>query len=128
MRINSVQTVRFRTSNRPSAGWRRLKANLRGWYQVVSFNLASCYRSHGTAGCLVPAAEPPAVCLCSNEVIRLTEVSGFQQVEVRSGTIWLTGTPAKGDVLLRPGERFHLTHDWPFVLQAMNDARIILRS
>jgi Protein of unknown function (DUF2917) len=110
VRINTVQTISLRTANRPLGGWRRLKAKLRGWFEAVNFN-----------------AESRAIHLSGNEVIRLTRMLGFQQVEVRHGTIWLTGTPAKGDVLLRSGERFHLTRDWPFVLQAVKEAQIILR-
>ncbi len=88
-----------------------MKTKLRGWFETVNFN-----------------AESRAIDLSGNEVIRLTKILGFQQVEVRKGTIWLTGTPAKGDVLLRPGEQFHLTNDWPFVLQAVKAAQIVLRS
>jgi hypothetical protein len=111
VRINPVQTIRLRPANRLLAEWQRLKAKLRNWHEAAGFN-----------------AESRIVHLHSNEVMCLTKVSGCRQVEVRSGTIWLTGTPAKGDVLLRPGEQLHLTHGWPFVLQAVNEAQIVLRS
>ena len=110
VRINTVQTIRLRPANRSSAVWPWLKANLRGWFETVNSNPESC-----------------AVHLRGNEVIRLANVSGFTQVEVRSGTIWLTGTPAQGDVLLHPGEKFQLTNGWPFILQAVEEAQIVLR-
>lgn len=70
--------------------------------------------------------EPRSVCLRANEVLRLEKPSRTQSLAVRSGTIWLTGTPAQGDVLLQAGDRFHLTTGWPFVLQALGDAEMVL--
>jgi hypothetical protein len=67
-----------------------------------------------------------AIRLRDDEVVRLTRASGFARVEVRRGTIWLTGTPANSDVLLPAGEHFQFTNDWPFVLQAMGEAEIVL--
>ena len=103
-------------------------AKLRGRFEAASFNLASDHRLSGKVGCLPHVTEPHTVHLRGDEVIRLTKDSGFKQVDVRSGTIWLTGTPAKGDVLLQPGDQLQLARDWPFVLQALSEARIVLRS
>ena len=128
MRINPVQTISLRAANRPSIGWQWLKAKLRGGDEVANFNLASYCRLSGKVGCLPQSTERRAVQLRGNEVMRLTKISGFRHIEVRSGTIWLTGTPARGDVLLRPGEQLRLTNHWPFVLQAMEGAQIVLRS
>jgi hypothetical protein len=128
VRINTAQTTRLRPASGPSTGWQWLKTKLPGWCEAVRFNLASHSLFHRMAGCLPRVTEPHVVHLRGNEVIRLTKVSGFNHVEVQGGAIWLTGTPADGDMLLRTGERFHLTHDWPFVLQAMPEAQIILRT
>jgi Protein of unknown function (DUF2917) len=49
-----------------------------------------------------------------------------QVLKVREGIVWLTGTPAVGDVILRIGDRFVLDERWPFVVQAMEDAVIDL--
>jgi hypothetical protein len=47
-------------------------------------------------------------------------------VNVRRGIVWLTGTPACGDIILRCGSRFELGDQWPFVLQALQDSEIEL--
>lgn len=60
------------------------------------------------------------------KVIRLEKSSGVKSVEVKSGIVWLTGTPANGDVLLSPGERFELRDNWPFVIQALEVAELSL--
>jgi hypothetical protein len=45
-------------------------------------------------------------------------------IRVCQGTIWLTATPAKTDVILRLGERFDLAGNCPYVLEALTDAKI----
>lgn len=86
------------------------------------------YRPYGG----VPGAPSPAgactVELRAGEVIRLTAESGLRELEVCNGTLWLTATPAKGDVLLESGERFALDADWPFVLQSLGGTKLVLRS
>jgi hypothetical protein len=62
------------------------------------------------------------------EIIRLNKDSGIRQVQVRSGAIWLTGTPDRADILLHRADRFQLSNNWPFVLQALEEARIVLLS
>jgi Protein of unknown function (DUF2917) len=60
------------------------------------------------------------------KIIRLEKNSGVKSLESKSGVIWLTGTPANGDVLLSPGERFELRGNWPFVIQALEPAKLSL--
>jgi hypothetical protein len=47
-------------------------------------------------------------------------------VRVVSGTVWLTGTPAQGDVLLQAGERFCLKRHFPFVAEALEKVEMVL--
>ena len=59
-----------------------------------------------------------------DRAIRLEKVSGIKTLEVRSGAVWLTGTPATGDIVLSAGERLELTDQWPFVIQALSSAEL----
>lgn len=66
--------------------------------------------------------------LRTHEIVRLTPESRAKLLEVRQGTVWLTGTPAQGDVLLCNGDRFDLNDNWPFVVEAIGKAEIVLLS
>ncbi len=59
-------------------------------------------------------------------VIWLEKNSGVTKVEAKDGIVWLTGTPANGDVLLQQGDRFELKRDWPYVIQALERAEVSL--
>lgn len=60
------------------------------------------------------------------KVIRLEKHLKVKTVTVHRGVVWLTSTPAKGDVLLRPGDRFELQDNWPYVIQALESAELAL--
>ena len=64
--------------------------------------------------------------LARNELTVLQECSGRRALHVRQGVVWLTGTPACGDIILRGGDRFELGSQWPFLIQALEDAEIEL--
>jgi len=64
--------------------------------------------------------------LWSAEIVRLEKDSGVKCIRVRNGWIWLTGTPADGDVVLGPGEEFELTGAWPFLLQALSNKDVMV--
>jgi hypothetical protein len=59
-------------------------------------------------------------------VIRLERRSCIKHLRVISGLVWLTATPANGDVLLASGEMLNLKKDWPFVVEALEPAELIL--
>jgi hypothetical protein len=59
-------------------------------------------------------------------VIRLEKGSAVNTVEVTRGLVWLTGTPATGDMLLGAGDRLELQHDWPYVIQALANTELTL--
>jgi hypothetical protein len=54
-----------------------------------------------------------------DEVIRLERRSGIKRIEIKTGVVWLTGTPASGDVLLSAGDVFECQKSWPYILQAL---------
>jgi Protein of unknown function (DUF2917) len=62
------------------------------------------------------------------EIIRLEKTSGVRNIEMKNGVVWLTGTPADGDVLLQDGERFELRNNWPYVIEALEPAEVLLAS
>ncbi|HEV2692789.1 MAG TPA: DUF2917 domain-containing protein [Verrucomicrobiae bacterium] len=67
------------------------------------------------------------VSLPREKIFRLEKNSGVISIEIASGVVWLTGTPADGDVLLSSGERFTLPNTRPFVIQALEPAEFSLR-
>lgn len=69
---------------------------------------------------------PSRIHLNSGDLIRIEKDSGFGSIQIRRGAIWLTGTPANGDVLLMPESAFDLVDSWPFVVQALGPAEILL--
>ena len=67
-----------------------------------------------------------AVGLPRRRLIRIERRDGIRRIQVRDGVVWLTGSPAREDVLVRRGEEYHLPSQWPFVLEALSDARVEL--
>ena len=57
--------------------------------------------------------------LACNQVIRLERRSRIKRIEIKTGVVWLTSTPANGDVFLRAGDVFECQKDWPYILQAL---------
>ena len=97
-------------------------------YMSLNDWLGSYYRICGRTGFDLPTTASRTILLRANKVIRLTRESRVKHLEVRRGAVWLTGTPAQGDVLLRDGERFVMQENWPFVVQAIGNAQIVLVS
>lgn len=77
------------------------------------------------AGCVAPQTQ--VIQLQRGKVIRLEKSTGVKSVEVSGGVIWLTGTPANGDVVLSTNERFELRENWPFVIQALEAAELLFK-
>lgn len=80
--------------------------------------------SLATVGRSAAAAE--SLQMRRDDVIRLEKPSDVGGIQVRQGMIWLTGTPAQGDVVLPAGEQMELPDQWPFVIQALEGAEICL--
>lgn len=84
------------------------------------------YGLSGRTGFDLPPARSRIVDLAHNEIRRIDEADGARVLEVLHGTVWITATPADGDVLLRAGDRLELEDRWPFVAQALGPARLLL--
>lgn len=69
---------------------------------------------------------PVSLQLARGKVHRLDQADGIREIQVLDGTLWLTTTPAEGDILLRTGERFSLPTAWPIVFEAVKDAAVLL--
>ena len=64
--------------------------------------------------------------LARGQVHRIDQADGIREVQVLDGVLWLTATPADGDVLLRTTDRFAPTTGWPIVFEALKDASVVL--
>lgn len=153
MKINTVQTLLFRQLREvrdryraelparptdPAAGtnpppssrhhWRRVVAGGRCLLVRLNNWLAAYYRTCGRTGCDRSPANPRILLLSANETVRITHASRATQLEVWHGTVWLTATPARGDVLLHQGDCLALDGGRPYVVQAMGRAGIALHS
>ena len=73
-----------------------------------------------------PRTKAGTVRLKRGDLIRLDKNSCVKNIETRNGVVWLTATPADGDVLLQPGELFELGDNWPYVIQALEHAELLL--
>lgn len=103
----------------------RLPWALRVW-QKVNEGLNSLYRLHERNPAVMLERRSDSAQLGARKVMRLMERSGIERIHVREGIVWLTSTPAGGDVLLRAGEQYTLKDGWPFVVEALADARVDL--
>jgi hypothetical protein len=69
---------------------------------------------------------PVSLQLARGKVHRLDQADGVREIHVLDGTLWLTTTPADGDILLRSGERFALPAGGLIVFEALKNASIAL--
>jgi hypothetical protein len=58
-------------------------------------------------------------------VLSLDQAGGITCLELSSGVVWVTGTPARGDTILRPGEPYEFGDQWPYVIEALVDAEFV---
>jgi hypothetical protein len=66
------------------------------------------------------------IALPRRKVLRINRADGVRSIQVRQGVVWITGSPGREDVLVRRGEVYRLPAQWPFVLEALSDARVEL--
>jgi hypothetical protein len=71
-------------------------------------------------------AQASMVYLKRGAIIRLKKNSGVSKVITKNGIVWLTGTPADGDVVLPSGEQFEFRNNWPYVLEALEEVELLL--
>lgn len=80
------------------------------------------------AGILTPDRTTRSMKLPRGAVLRLDLYDGGARLIVASGTVWLTATPAKGDILLNAGGDYLLNGDGSYVVEALAAAEIILQT
>jgi hypothetical protein len=64
--------------------------------------------------------------LLKDKFIRLDRDSGVSGFTVEHGTVWITETPANGDLLAREGGYVRLRGGWPVLVQALTEASLTL--
>ncbi len=69
---------------------------------------------------------PSSIELRDNETTRFAPRCSGSSIEVRRGIVWLTGSAAEGDIILREGERHALRSRTAYVAQAIGDAEAVL--
>lgn len=106
--------------------WRVIAGRIVRACTAVNCWLQDYYRLCGRTGFDLPNNDPRNVFLRPDEVLRLTPENRISRITIVRGTIWLTASPANGDVLLSAGENFSLEGNWPFVVQALGEAAVIL--
>ncbi len=75
---------------------------------------------------LSPGLDREQFLLQRGQVIRLGKDLKIRCIQMMSGRIWLTGTPAQGDLILSGSERLELSDHWPFVIEALEPAELLL--
>lgn len=88
--------------------------------------LASYYQHCGRTAQTSPLEVGRTLHLRAAEVVQLNSDAGAQVIKVRRGTVWLTTTPARGDILLRRGDSFELRVPGPLVVQALSRATMVV--
>lgn len=75
----------------------------------------------------VPATicSPEMANLPRGKVVNLDRGDGVSRLELTHGTLWITGTPARGDTVLSAGEVYEFGNRWPYVVEALSDAEFI---
>ncbi|RBP45233.1 DUF2917 family protein [Roseimicrobium gellanilyticum] len=61
-------------------------------------------------------------------VFTLEKSDGVSRLELTQGRVWITGTPARGDTILGPGEAYEFGNCWPYVIEALEEAEFIASS
>lgn len=71
-------------------------------------------------------ARPSGTLLGKHAVLRIDRNSPVREIRVLTGILWMTGTPADGDVILRAGEQRKLDGNAPFIIEALETAELFL--
>lgn len=125
--LSSKTAPRQRTRRRAANASRLWEALRQGWRKVEGF-LVDYYRACGVvAREEAPEISVRKISLRAGEILTLEGVQRWKNLEVRSGEMWLTQTPAENDLLLGAGDRFELGEAFPVVIEALGAAEIVLR-
>lgn len=67
----------------------------------------------------VPTGQIGTFYLKRREVTRLEKNSYAKGIKLWTGMLWVTGTPASGDMVLFPCESFIFRDEWPYLIEAL---------
>lgn len=76
-------------------------------------------------GSMAAASQARIVSLPSGGVLSVRG-DGCRRISVLGGSLWVTETPANGDVILRPGQFYSCAGKGLCVLQALGDSSFVL--
>ena len=77
--------------------------------------------------CEIAAGTGAGICrLKRDETLSLEKKTRAKMLQVNRGILWLTGTPANGDVILEAGQAFEFQNHWPYVIQALEASEICI--
>lgn len=71
-------------------------------------------------------SSPRQVILPKGQVLTITREDALTSIQVDSGLIWLTETPATRDYVVAQGEKFDATSGFPIVIQALEESLVVL--
>lgn len=125
MKANSSELIDD-TPNGNSNRLRKIVLCLFRVYAALNNHLWSLYRICGRVQTAGLEKEPESVALRKGQVFSLTKTNRVKKIIVRHGNIWLTTTPANGDVILRPGDEFDVGYHHVIVVEALNEAEVYL--
>ena len=96
-------------------------------FHRISETLEKLWSLSGREGLPVTTSSTELAHLPRGMVLTLEREDGVSRVELTRGTVWITGTPARGDIVLGPGEAYEFGNRWPYVVEALSDAEFIAR-
>jgi len=102
------------------------RSRIASWYAIANDYLHAFYRACGSTGYATPMVRREPLSMLKGNVLSLNQSSGVERLTVERGIIWLTSTPARGDIILKAGQSWELKQDWPFVIEALEDAELNL--
>lgn len=63
--------------------------------------------------------------LARDGIIRLDRESRVSGIVIEEGSVWITETPANGDVIVSQGGYVRIRGGWPVLVQAMTEAKMV---
>jgi len=94
--------------------------------KTINALLLSLYRLCAFAGQPEATRGTDTHLLQRGGVMTIHKNEGMRQIEVRAGVVWITGK-SSGDIVLRAGERWNFGNQWPYVIEALAESRIVLK-
>jgi hypothetical protein len=107
-----------------SAQTRRLsfRTTVEGVFHRIGHALEKLWSLSGRVSLPATTCSTKMAHLPRGMVLTLDQRDGVTGLQLTRGTVWITGTPARGDVVLGPGETYEFGNRWPYVVEALSDS------